>query len=430
MSLKRQTLHALLSSAAATLLLLPLLLVGTQRPAYSQDRQADLSTLVVVGDSVAAGYQNGSLMGTQQVHGFASLIAQQAGVQLPLPLISEPGLPPHLVLVSPGPPPVVAPVMEAPGGRINPGEVVQNLSVPGAFVHDALVANPAGESPFPIPYLALQDAVLTSNGIHMSQVEWAEALHPTTAILCLGNNDLLWSALLADPMFMTPADVFEADYAQVIQHLAATGATLVVCNLPDVTVIPYLTSAEAVAALVGYPLNAIGPLLGIAPGDYVTPDAFEFILGILAGQIAGPLPGAVVLTANETRQIRERTDEWNKFIADQAAKYGAAVVDIHGLLNFAARYGIVVDGRRITTQFLGGVFTLDGIHPTNTGHAIIANEFIHVLNSRFNAHIPRVAVGDVLATDPLVFQTRGQAASLNALTHDAITAIRGEASSQ
>jgi lysophospholipase L1-like esterase len=430
MPLKPNAMHAWLCRAAAMLLVLPLLLEGTQVLAEADHRQADLSTLVVVGDSVAAGYQNSSLMATQQVHGFASLIAEQAGVELPLPLISEPGFPPHLALVSLGPPPVVAPVMEAPGGRINPDVVVQNLSVPGAFVHDALVANPTG-SPIPgYPYVALQDLVLTSRGIHMSQVEWAEALHPTTVILCLGNNDLLWSAILADPAWMTPEADFETDYAEVVDRLAATGATMVICNLPDVTVTPYLTPAEAVAAMVNYPLDAIGPLLGIGPGDYVTPSSFELIGGILAGQIPGPLPDAVVLTADEVAQIRERTAEWNGFIADQAAAHGAAVVDIHGLLNFASRYGIVVDGRRITTQFLGGVFTLDGIHPTNTGHAVIANEVIHVLNSRFRAHIRRVSVGDVLATDPLVFEQRGQAASLNSLTRDAIESIRGEEASQ
>lgn len=40
------------------------------------------------------------------------------------------------------------------------------------------------------------------------------------------------------------------------------------------------------------------------------------------------------------------------------------------------------DTGRLTTDFLGGFFSLDGIHPTYTGHALLANEFIHVLNAQ------------------------------------------------
>src|SRR5678815_2807932 len=80
-------------------------------PAAAQ-RKADLSRLVVVGDSLSAGYQSGSLLDTQQVHGYANLVAAQAGVPLTLPLIAFPGIPNVFQLVSPGPPPVI---IQAPG---------------------------------------------------------------------------------------------------------------------------------------------------------------------------------------------------------------------------------------------------------------------------------------------------------------------------
>ena len=46
------------------------------------ERRADLSNLVVIGDSLAAGFQNGSLLDVQQTNGFASLIAAQAQVSV------------------------------------------------------------------------------------------------------------------------------------------------------------------------------------------------------------------------------------------------------------------------------------------------------------------------------------------------------------
>src|SRR4029077_14095863 len=75
-------------------------------PAAAQ-RRADLSRLVVVGDSLSAGYQNGSLLDTQPVPGYANVVAAQAGVPLTLPLIAFPGIPNVFQLVSPGPPPAI-----------------------------------------------------------------------------------------------------------------------------------------------------------------------------------------------------------------------------------------------------------------------------------------------------------------------------------
>jgi hypothetical protein len=78
-------------------------------------------------------------------------------------------------------------------------------------------------------------------------------------------------------------------------------------------------------------------------------------------------------------------------------------VDVHALLETARRRGLVVGRYRLTTAFLGGLFSLDGIHPTNTGYAILANEFIGTLNRRFDTRIPEVNEREVLRADPLVF---------------------------
>jgi len=52
---------------------------------YSQNR-LDLSRFVVMGDSLGAGFQNYQLVQSGQVHGYANVIATQAGVSLNLPL--------------------------------------------------------------------------------------------------------------------------------------------------------------------------------------------------------------------------------------------------------------------------------------------------------------------------------------------------------
>src|SRR5713226_2837326 len=157
--------------------LLLIALVALALPARAQ-KPANLTRLVVVGDSLSAGFQNGSLLDSQQVHGYANLVAQQAHTNLPLPLISFPGVPNVLELVSLGPPPKFAPAPGPLGNRENPLVQVFDLAVPGANLHDALFTRP------PDPKNELTTLILGLPGllafppISRSQVEWAEALSP------------------------------------------------------------------------------------------------------------------------------------------------------------------------------------------------------------------------------------------------------------
>ena len=68
----------------------------------------NFSNTVFLGDSLTAGYQSGSLLDTQQVNGWAPVVAKQAGFSIVQPLIAYPGAPNVLQLVSVGPPPVIA----------------------------------------------------------------------------------------------------------------------------------------------------------------------------------------------------------------------------------------------------------------------------------------------------------------------------------
>jgi hypothetical protein len=62
--------------------------------------------------------------------------------------------------------------------------------------------------------------------------------------------------------------------------------------------------------------------------------------------------------------------------------------------------GLTIDGQNATTAFLGGLFGLDGIHPTNTGYALLANQFIMVTNTAFTLSTGSVDVNAVAKADP------------------------------
>lgn len=362
--------------------------VGCGTPSSSG---VDLSRMAVVGDSLAAGFQDGSLIDTLQPQGFAPLVAVQAQTPMILPLIAPPGIPNVLTLVTAGPPPVLKQASGTSTGRDAPADQPTNLAVPGATLHDALVTRPT------LPVDSLTDLVLGVPSLFSgqparSQVEWVEALRPSAVLLWIGNDDALQAALATDPAKLTAQAQFQSDFNEVVRRMSATHARLVVANLPDPTVVPFFTPAPVVALVVGQPLATIGPPLGLAAGDRVTPDAFPLILAILAGHAQGPLPANVVLTAAEASTIRAAVDGYNGAIAAEAARYDGVVVDIHTRFNEIAANGFKVDGTVLTTAFLGGMFSLDGIHPTSAGYQIIANDFLATMNAKLGTSMPPVKV--------------------------------------
>ncbi len=376
-------------------------------PASAGDK-ADLSRLVVVGDSLSAGYQNSSLWEPQQTHGYAAMVAAQARVNLPLPLIGNLGMPPVLIL-NPAPPPLVVRASTDPNysaGRTNPTVQPMNLAVPGHRVEDALNARPGSVMIDPvITYLTILVLGVPAPPPLYSQVEWAEHLNPTTIICWLGNNDALLTVLNGSEDGLTEVAKFQTDYAKVLDRLSATGAKLVVANIPDLTTVPFLTPAEKVVP------PALFAVLGIGPGDYVLPDAIELIPLILQGVVPGPLPANYVLDKDEAATVSAAIRFYNAIIAAQAQARGAVLVDINALTSQLHRSGHVAGGRRLTTDFLGGLFSLDGVHPTNTGYALIANEFIRQMNTRLGTGIPPVNVEKVSETDPLIPPGAGRPAS-------------------
>ena len=386
---------------------------GVAAPGGGAKRQADFTRFVIVGDSLSAGAQNFSLNEDSQPNSYANLIARQKGANLPLPLIARPGIPAPLVLVSPGPPPVVVPGTGTSAGRVDWSLQPYNVSVPNLKIDEVLGYRPDCLPPDPtIGGIRLVDVyvemVLGYPGCFVGQVgseiETAVALQPTFAILWVGNNDTLWAVVNGVTSEITDDNVFEDDYEEIVRRLTATGTGIVIGNLPDPTTTPFLTSAEDLAAMLGLPLSVIGPVLGIGAGDFVT----LFGINYLQSGGTGPLPDSMVVTSAEIEVIQAANLKFNSIVYDVASRYNIPVVDIRGLMQEIYEKGIVVGGQRLTLDYLGGIFTLDGFHPTNTGHAIVANKFIRTINRYYKADIPLVDVDAIKTNDPLVFPDAGR----------------------
>jgi hypothetical protein len=391
--------------------------------------KVDFSRLVVVGDSLSAGFQNFSLLDSQQSHGYASLVAQQAGTSLTLPSVPYPGVPNVMTLVSLGPPPVVGTVSGTVPAipRDNPSEQPTNLAVPGVTISQVLTQRPNAAAISPIDQMANIVLGFPSPflipGPARTQIEQAVALQPTAVIAWAGNNDALLPALTGNLAGLTSVDEFHAAYKKMLDELAPTptsptSPTLITANIPDVTEVSYFEPVAQVAASAGLPLVTVTSMLGVGPQDYIRASAIPKAQQILTGQTAVPLtqtqcasplagfgPSQIpcVLTAADAQTVRTRIAAYNAVIASEAALHQAVLVDIHSMMDQLAANGITIAGQHFTTSFLGGLFSLDGFHPTNTGYAVIANQFIDTINQQLKAKIPDVSLPNVMWLDPFLY---------------------------
>jgi phospholipase/lecithinase/hemolysin len=368
----------------------------------------NFTTTVFLGDSLTAGYQSDSLLDTAEVHGWAPVVAAQANFPIVQALIAYPGAPAVLQLEALGPPPTITQAAGTTTGRTNPTAQVTDLAVPGAFLNDVAntipLANPTtGQQQ--ITQLVLGFPGL-GYGQDDSQSTFAIKANPTTIFLWIGNNDALVADLTGMPASMTSVADFTSQYTALIKELTSkTKAHLVIGNIPDVTLVPYLQPAALIlgecSAATGFPTATLSALFGIVPGDFVTPEGLAEISAILAGTQKTTLSDAGVLTATEAVTVQAQVVSFNSVIAAQAKATGATLVDIHALFDTVAAQGLTIGGYTGTASFLGGFFSLDGIHPTNTGYAVIANAFIDAMNVDFKSAIADVNLAPIAAADPL-----------------------------
>ena len=388
--------------------------------------EADFTTFVAVGNSLTAGFKDGELFRNGQEHSLANLMAGRL-MHVGLPSFSQPlmkdelGFGNRLVLAEAGGSlmPVPAPGNPDPDNSENIFDTegpFHNLGVPGAKVQHLLFQGYGALNPYFGRFAA--------NPATSSVLSDAMALQPTFFSLWAGNNDILSFATSGGKgEDITPVGEFASFYQMLTSQLTQAGAKGVVANIPDITSIPFFTTV---------PFNAL-PLTEQAVVDqlnsaYQEAPHISFSLGmnalvaednthpagvrqleegelVLLTALAGitqqgwgsqvPLPETHYLAGNQVTEVREATTAYNQVIRETASEKGLAHVDMHQRLQEAGQ-GIYIDGIAFDASFItGGIFSLDGVHLSKRGSAIVASDFIEAINQQFNATIPKVAVSQV-----------------------------------
>ncbi|WP_026475551.1 SGNH/GDSL hydrolase family protein [Alkaliflexus imshenetskii] len=413
--------------------------------------EADFAVYVALGDSYSAGYMDGALGLEGQQTSLPAMLAEQfklvGGGEFKQPLMPEGKSAGTTVIDQSG---NINGYFELKvvGGALRPVPTVgdktvfsqligseapfNNMSVPGAKSFHLLApafSNPVGGNPFFVRF-AKQPGV-------SSVISDALKLEATFFSLWIGGNDVLTYALSGGTSdIITPLESFQMALSTLITELTMLGSKGVIANIPDIDALPYfnlvpynalpLSQVQADqlnAAYAQYNLAANGagrPAIVFVAGqnamviadpkmtDMPTQLRFrqikaneKFLMNLPTDKIATegwgsqvPVPANYTLDADDLQKIKAATTGYNEIIKTLATENGLAFVDINELMN-QIKAGLVVDGHTYSNNFVtGGVLSLDGIHATPRGYAIIANEFIRAINNTYKASVPLVNVND------------------------------------
>ncbi|HET8885411.1 MAG TPA: G-D-S-L family lipolytic protein [Salinimicrobium sp.] len=151
--------------------------------------------------------------------------------------------------------------------------------------------------------------------------------------------------------------------------------------------------------------NDLLPLTSSSAIGEVNQDRLEELMAMglpaaMAGQFAVngvsyPMEDQWVLTPSEQQMIETARTAYNSTIQNLAITHGLAFVDASGLLEDLYNHGVAFDAGSINADFVtGGAFSLDGVHLTPRGNAVIANEIIKEINRTYGASVPKVNPGN------------------------------------
>lgn len=383
-----------------------ILLTGAAMLAQQPHRRLDTTTFVVLGDGLAAGVSNFSLSDVGQRNSFPALMARQMGALFPQPKIQAPGIG-NVMGFSRLPVRLPAALQTTVRRPFPPYLFVFNLSVPGLTTADAVTRRPVAPLIQPsdtkqtvinlllgFPQLIVQDDVPL-----WTQLEYAQQMHPTFALVELGFSEVLDAAVHGDLSRLPDLSSFRSNYEQIIATLQSTYAEVLVTTVPDPLDTAYFSSPVYAAELTRVPTYVVLGLYGMVVDDCITVPGLVEIGNQFLERRSAPLPSGCYINSTTADEIRAYVAQMNQEIRSVASSHGAELFDLHGLIRDFKDNGAVVSGRRLSADFLGGIYSLDGYYPGATGQSLIANAILETLNTTYGTDFSPVSVAQHLAAD-------------------------------
>ncbi|MCC6336619.1 MAG: hypothetical protein IT380_21850 [Myxococcales bacterium] len=355
-------------------------------------RHPAFARMVAFGASLTMGTQDATIHARTQLHGPATLVARQAGAYLGLPLLKTGYLPTltpddfdlatctekgdlFSALGHRATKELIPKLKDRDGNviisrmRVDPRLTVTNLAVGGTRVTE-VVHHPPGLLAIVLEHLVWDVDVDTAGLIEPpaeSQLDRVVALQPTLVLSTdLIGNDYNNVNLNAEGVpsldAVTSDEDFTAALRTVLQRLDATGAHVFLATGPDATLLPRYDAKVA-------ELRARG---------FSEADATGWRDG-----------------------LRARITHFNEILLVETARYPRVhVVDVAGKVRDIFANGLVVGGQTLPAVPFGGLLSLDSMHFSDTGYAVLANTFLEEVNRVLQADLPPVDVEAAHADDP------------------------------
>jgi hypothetical protein len=339
-------------------------------------RSGPLARPAAFGASLTQGVQNGVPTHRSIPMGPAAQLARAMGSWMPLPLL-VPDLLPEMSPEDIGPPPDCAPpsviefVSDAASGvlgtlidpttnafnfslgRVDATLPPHNVAVGGFRIGDTLRGPDADDFNLNFfGHLVLEPDAGVTSAMQVDQIDLIEAIQPSLIVSTdLYGNDVINSLLgdVIDLDVLTPVEDVQRDLEEIVERLAATGAQIFLSDLPRPSILP-----------------AAMPLAG---------------------------PDRDVVDAHAARLDR--------ILHATAADYdNVHIVRGHARAEELARDGVLVGGETLSVERFRGLLSMDGLHFSDTGYALLAQLFADTINDVLGTDIPAIDLAPIVEVDP------------------------------
>jgi hypothetical protein len=424
------------------------------------------------------GIQDAGLLRSRQLNCFPYLMAKQMGQAegFQQPLVASPGIgvPPYASPLQITDGQIIADylpegisdtelltmVFSRLGNVFYPNPY-NNLGVNGARLHDLRYSTGYDHTYYNIPNffydiaLRNRDLPLVPNFGGKTMVQEAALLEPSYSLLWIGNNDALGYVLGGgeDPDKLLDPDEFETEYRNVLTDLETDTpeAKIVLANIPEYLPFGYAldtifvsgspklfnpktlqpidfgggeyvdlyVEAEDGGTIKHLLLTGAAAYLelgaGVPPG--LTQDQKEALtaLGVPVPDTAIALTRDLLFTDTEEQATVDAIHAFNVKIGSLAAEFSLPVVDANAFMKPGGGWEDAAYQFALVSQD-STAYSLDGVHPNNYGHALIANEFIRTMNGAFGLSIPSL--------NPESYRGQYHGKQLRASTLQAIRGLR------
>lgn len=293
-------------------------------------------------------------------------------------------------------------------------------------------------------------------GQKLTMVNAAAQIKPTLAIVWLGANDVLKYMGSGGRFHGGDQSVAQAadDLKFTIKTLRQAGAPSVVANLPNVLQTPYFMRAtipgsftkacpryapptQTYVECVWFKItgdinqaqsvsNSLAQTYHLATPDGCTPASTSKPCGYMTLQgtfavlqyvndhpnshrlpdldngVPGSGLGMYYITPEFAGKIQSLNDTINEGIGQAAQQTSSPLVNVQAIFAGIAsgnpsnpyfhQASSINPGLCCTLAFEGGLVSFDGLHPSNTGYALLASAFITAINEGYHAHVPQIDV--------------------------------------